>query len=348
MLHIALERQPVKKYHNGLLSAFSFLILLAALCVIDIVFIFHTQKYQSFNVSAILDTVQAITAVVCLVACLSLPRRPSVSDNNHVVDGQYTVSALSVYTFGFASDVLSLARKRKSLDLVDLPKLNLWVRSSFLLAYFGNMTSKTDRLWKSIIYAHYPELLFQTAWAIMQSVSQFAPQFAMYSLLRLLEQRSLGASVENEAWGLVLALFLSIVFASWTQAWLHWMCWARLGQPVRAELSALIFDKSLRRKDVKGAGKDENPDKSASSDTAIVTNDLGGEGQRNPLPAAGPENEIPRTSHDDGDEDLQKSRQSTINLVVSVFARLLEGKSTNTCSITREWMPSESVTSLSG
>lgn len=326
VIHIATERQPVKKYHSGLLSAFSFLITLAALCVLGIQSIFTTRKYQSFNVFAILDTVQAVAAVFCLIASLSLPRRPSVSEKNHVVDGQYTVSALSVYTFAFASDVLSLARKRKSLDLVDLPKLNLWVRSSFLLGYFGNMTSKNDRLWKSIVYAHYPELLFQTAWVIMQSISQFAPQFAMYSLLKLLEQRSLGASVENKAWGLVFALFLSIVFASWTQAWLHWMCWARLGQPVRAELSALIFDKSLRRKDVKSAGKDQGPNKSALSDTAIVANDPGGEGQRDPLLSSGSENEVPHNVKDplnDGDEDLQKSRQSTINLVVSVFVGLV-------------------------
>lgn len=107
--------------------------------------------------------------------------------------------------------------------------------------------------------------------------------------------------------------------AQWTQAWEHWICWARLGQPVRNELSAMIFSKSLRRKDVKGAGRAiaKISEELGLPETPVVTNDPGDEGQTDPLldteappaPKAG--------ATDGGDEDFLKSRQSTINLVVS-------------------------------
>lgn len=272
------------------------------------------------------DALQVAAAVVSLVACLSLPRRPSVSEMGHVVDGQYTVSAISSYTFDFAGKILSLARNKTSLDLVDLPLLHLWGRSAFLLQYFGKVTMKSDRLWKSIIYAHYPELLFQIAWAIMQSALQFAPQLAMYNLLKLLEQRSRGAPVENAAWGLVVALGAAIILASWTQAWASWICWARLGQPVRTELSAMIFSKSLRRKDVKGLGKAKDAQTSRSSITLAETDDPGGANQNDPLLSVAAksvnEQSTEAAAQGDGDEDIHKTRQSTINLVVSIPCEL--------------------------
>ena len=280
----------------------------------------YNSGSQLYTISTLSDTIQFLAALTSLIACLSIPRRPSVFELDHIIDGQYTASALSSYTFSFAGKVLLLARNKKSLDLIDLPKLHLWGRSSFLLKNFGAITAKQDRLWKSVIYAHYPELLFQTVWAILQSVLQFAPQLAMYNLLKLLEQRSQGASVKNEAWGLVIALGVSIVFASWTQAWEHWICWARLGQPMRTELSAMIFSKSLRRKEVKSVGKTKYLPASALSGPPVDTNDPGGKNRTDPIietEVRGVSHQAPRdTKENDGDEDLQKTRQSTINLVV--------------------------------
>lgn len=192
----------------------AFLLLIAAVCVRIVTLLFYTAQYQSYNAYILVDAVQSLLALVSLIASLSLPRRPSVSEGNHVVDDQYTVSAFSAYTFSFAGKVLSLARNRKSLDLVDLPKLHLWGRSSYLVHYFGSTATKNDRLWKSLVRAHWPELLFQTAWSTLQSILMFAPQLAMYQLLKLLEQRSQGSPVDHKAWGLVLALGISIMLAS--------------------------------------------------------------------------------------------------------------------------------------
>lgn len=216
------------RYNNGLLTAPACLLLAAAICVRLVVLLFYTSHDRSHNALILVDTLELLTTLASFIACLSIPRRPSVSEGNLVVDGQYTVSAFSSYTFGFAGKILSLARNKKSLDLVDLPQLHLRGRSSYLLHHFSGMTTKTDRLWKSVMFTHWPELLFQTAWAIMQSILQFAPQLAMYQLLRLLEQRSQGAAVDQKAWGLVVALGVSIILASVSLSLVHWTSIIRL------------------------------------------------------------------------------------------------------------------------
>jgi hypothetical protein len=210
-VYLAIEHHPINRYNHGLRTALAFLLLAAAICVRLVVLLFYISPRPSFNNFVLVDILRFLVTLMSLIACLSIPRRPSVLAGNSVVDGQYTVSALSSYTFSFAGQILSLARTMKSLDLVDLPQLHFWGRSSYLLRNFGDITTKTDRLWKSVVFAHWPELLFQTAWAMMHSVLQFAPQLAMYQLLKLLEQRSQGVSVDHKAWGLVVALGASII-----------------------------------------------------------------------------------------------------------------------------------------
>lgn len=322
---IGIERDPVRRYNHGLITAVACLSVLVAICVRVIILLSDTSVYQSSSKFIVTDTLQLIAALISFISCLSLPRRPQVSDRTHIVDGQYTVSAFTSYTFGFAGRILLLARQKPSLDLVDLPKLHLRGRSSYLLHHLGTVTQKENRLWKALLLAHWPELLFQILWAIIQSTLQFAPQLVMYQLLKLLEEQSDGASRTNAAWGLVVALGGSMILASWTQAWMQWICWARLGQPLRTELSAMIFSKSLRRKDVKGVGKATEPKPLEVLDAAVVTNDAGGQNQTDPL--MNTDNGVPENSKamadDPDDEDIQKSRQSTINLVVSSLERAM-------------------------
>lgn len=86
---------------------------------------------------------------------------------------------------------------------------------------------------------------------------------------------------------------------------------------MRNELSAMIFSKSLRRKDVKGAGKARISEDSGLPKTTVVTNDPGDGSQTDPLlDTEAPEASTIGAANVDDDE-FQKSRQSTINLVVS-------------------------------
>lgn len=169
------------------------------------------------------------------------------------------------------------------LSLEDVPKLHFRVRSSYLHTCISAMKQK-PQLWRTLVDSHFREIIVQSVISIAQGVMQFGPQLAMYKLLELLE-RSEDASGLSGAWAWVIAMGLLSVLASWAETWMHWIVLAGLGSPVRTELSALIFAKSMQRKDVKSVQISKKLD-------GIVPNEA--------TPA---------------DEDVQKSRQSTINLV---------------------------------
>ena len=236
------------------------------------------------------------------------------------VDGQYTVSALGRYSFTWAGVTLVLARKKKTLGLDDLPKLHLEGRSAYRQDYFDKLKLR-DQLWKTLLFAHLPELLFQTLFTILQSIATFIPQVVMYQFLKRLEVRTRGETADQAIWGLVVALGLAILFTAYTQAWLTWILWARLGQPIRTELSAMIFGKATRRKDVKGIQRSKQATNvDAANGTGISTAFPGANDQETAGPSPG-STEIAKME-DSSEEDIQKSRQSTINLVVRLVSSI--------------------------
>lgn len=132
--------------------------------------------------------------------------------------------------------------------------------------------------------AHHWEIVAQSVLSVAQGIVQFGPQLAMYKFLELLET-SHDTPVQTIAWAWVVGLGASLVLASWMEVWLHWIVLARLGLPIRTELSALVFTKSMRRKDVKGVQM------SKKITDAIIQNET------------------------NANEDVQESRQSIINLI---------------------------------
>ena len=170
----------------------------------------------------VLDAVQFAAGVLCLIFSLLYPRRPMVYFLGHPVDKQYTVSAFSRYTFGWVNSLLSFAKANKGLDLKDLPYLHLGVRSAHLHEQFNRMENK-DRLWKTLLTAHYPEALFQAALSTVHGVLTFAPSIAMYKFLQLLEQRSEGETVSSDAWAWIVGLGASVVITTSLETWLLWV-----------------------------------------------------------------------------------------------------------------------------
>ncbi|KAL9636160.1 MAG: hypothetical protein Q9164_002999, partial [Protoblastenia rupestris] len=249
--------------------------------------------------------VQIAAAAIAGIASLSIPRRPSVEVDGHAVDRQYTVSAFKLYGMAWASDVLSLARTKDNLSLDDLPILHHRARSAHLLVWFG-MEAEKHSLWKALLYMHWPEILFETVFAILQAVIHFAPQLVMYNLLRLLEQGAGGGQISAMACILVLGLGFSLVSASWADIWLAWIAHANLGLPIRSELSALIFTKATRRKNVQANQRSEPVKETDGTAVSEYTqNDI----------AIGPTTTAPQSTSAILNEDLEKTRQSTINLV---------------------------------
>ena len=249
-----------------------------------------------------------------------MPRRPLLFDKDHQIDGQYTTSAIGRYTFAWASRVLFLASSKKTLDLLDLPKLHFTARSVYLQAYFDSIRQRS-KLWKTIIGVHSGAIIYITCYAIFQSVAQFTPQLAMYWLLKSIEQRTRGTPSSKGAWGLVFSLGSGVILAAWVQAWNHWIIYEKLSQPIRSELPAMIFTKAARRKDVKGVGKSKATIAAVNltGTTATEANSPSGQKAIEPDPIAGvdPVQGAIDLVGDTGEDDIQKSRQSTINLVVS-------------------------------
>ncbi|KAL9608043.1 MAG: hypothetical protein Q9167_007099 [Letrouitia subvulpina] len=132
-----------------------------------------------------------------------------------------------------------------------------------------------------------------------QAIVSFGPQLAMFKLISLLEQRSVGEAIASEAWLWVFSLGFSIIISSWIEAWLMWVVYATFALPVRSELSALIFSKSTRRKDVKGSQK-------AKIDATNAENGAAEPAFRHPW--------VSKSTKQDqelDEEEIQKTRQST-------------------------------------
>ncbi|KAL8677756.1 MAG: hypothetical protein Q9186_005841 [Xanthomendoza sp. 1 TL-2023] len=302
------ERRPIHRFGRALISAASFLILIVSLCWQNDFLLFHLSGPGERISHITLVAAQLACACISCLLCLMLPRRPEVYINGQAVDKQFSVPMLNRWTFTWADELLAFAKKNHGLDMEHLPRLHLRVRSAYLEKSF-NKKKRSNVLWKDLLRAHWVELAGQSLLSMSQGVMQFAPQVAMYKLLELLEQRSEGNAVAKEAWAWVLSLGMAIIVTAWLETQMHWVVWARMGSLVRSELSALIFSKSTRRKDVKGHQKARTEGNLApNGETESVANGLA---SQQPAQDGAP---VPQPL-DGADEETEKSRQSVINLV---------------------------------
>ena len=306
-LNLLFTREPRERYRLGIFGAAASLIIAIVIGVENWFLGSRQSSIKLHPTHVALTAIQLGVAVILSITFLCLQRRPSVFNNGRPVDAQFSVSAFGRYTFSWASPVLAMARKNRGLSLDTLPNLAQYTRSGFL-QYRYNHETKKIRLWKGMINNFKWVFLQQLTLVVVVSVTQFAPQYAMLHILRLLEQRSDGAGVATIAWAWVVGLGVAMLVTSWIESWLFFVIYGDLGIPVRALLSILVFMKSTRRKDVKGAksAKAETDDE-ANTAGLVVNVSSGGNG----------EDTIPGKEGSKGseEEDLQKSRQSTINLV---------------------------------
>lgn len=277
----------------GLYSALSSIFLFAVLFYQTSILIQNKSGENTqwmYTVHVYIYSAQVVASLLSALAGISLPRRPQVFYKNHVVDNMDTQSALEKYTFAWIEPILMIARKRRHLDLKDLPKMSHHARAKDLSDSWANKRH-SRKLWVEVALAHKRALIVQWILTFCQSIGTFAPQFATYFILKMLEDNTVGQRAPPEAWIWVIVLTITSIGSSWVESWLYWICWSELAIPVRAQLSALIFQKAMRRKDVKGASKD-----------AIKGNV---ENAAETLP-----------EDDDEDEESDpKSKQSTVNLI---------------------------------
>lgn len=255
---IAIVRNPVKRYRLGLLTTLS----TATLLLVIIYYIFSPPNVAITRTGSQLSLALQITqpCLVILTGILSmcLPRRPEVYNTGYPVDRQFTDSALGRYSFGWVGNLLKLARKKGSLEFEDVPKIDYDTRTSTLIERWGKF-NPAKPLWVKIVSYYKKPLALQWFLTVLQSFGSFAPQFINLRLLRILEKRQPGSQVDSKAWLWIILLFLLTNVASWLNEWAFWVSWGAMAVKCRAQLSALIFKKAMKRKDIKGgpSGKSE-------------------------------------------------------------------------------------------
>ncbi|ESZ94394.1 putative ABC bile acid transporter [Sclerotinia borealis F-4128] len=293
-----LSRSPTKSFANGARATISS-ICLFALCLFEDSLIVENQTAQDdFSSSATfwLRISQLILALFAAISGIYFPRRPHVTHNKRPVDGMLSVSAFGRFTFSWVGDILALASDKKRLELQDLPTMDHYTRAKDLSEAWEER-KHTKALWIEIFLAHKSPFVFQWILTVFQAFGNFAPQFVTYQILKMLEVRQPGDKVPFTAWIWVTTLFLVTLAAAWIESWMFWISWSELAIPIRSQLSSQIFQKAMRRKDVKGAARSGKKSMAVTSEVA-----QGSIAQDKP--------------EDNEEEDSDpKGRQSTVNLI---------------------------------
>lgn len=259
------------------------------------------------KLDAIAAIALAVLAAFVLVASLSIPRRPEIYKDGKIVDREHTVSLANRFTFSWASPVLEYASKNRKLTHDDLPVVNFSMRAHQLQKRF-EAVGRRDKLWKQIAWAHWRALVTQWTLQTLTAFTNFLPQIVLFSVLRLLEERDNGADNQFLLWLAAIGMGLSVGFGAWLESLMFYVCYLKLGIPVYEQLSAVIFAKAIRKKDVKSAAK---VDQDA---------EINGEIPANKRLTPSDEETTVATKEDtqkeeDGDEEVTKTKQSTINLI---------------------------------
>ncbi|RMZ77121.1 hypothetical protein DV737_g4561, partial [Chaetothyriales sp. CBS 132003] len=296
---IFITSSSVSRYRLGVLSALSSFLVVIALAAEAILLksIKDLHSHRSLYLALVL--LQWLSALILTVTSVLIPRRPDVFHNGLIVDRENTVSLLGKLTFSWPATVLDYAIKNRGLSYDELPEISYEVRSRTLRENFESV-GKQDKLWKSLFWSRKGYFIKQWILEAIASILNFLPQISLYYILRTLEARDAGHNDTFKAWLLVGALGLSVILCTWVENIMFFTSFLKIGVPIYEQLSAVVFGKTIRRKDIKGASKTAE---------LVVTN-----GEANLSDGVGKKDEgLPDTDEDE--EDLQKTRQSTINLV---------------------------------
>jgi ABC-type multidrug transport system fused ATPase/permease subunit len=315
-LLILREHQPVQVYTLALAEAVSFL----AIALLDALIIYFTSTgflaktddYPAFPATSI------VLALCGFLVCISYQRRPNVFFQGHPVDLATTVSAYGRYTYSWPAPLLAEAKRLKDLQYSDIPVLDARDRTIELTGTFKANLKRTNSMLRSLLLSHSSTFTWQHIYSFVDAAFMVAPQFVMYQLLRLLEARDAGVNINAAARFWVIALGIVIIAGAFANNQMWFLCY-RLNFAVRAQLGGMIFDKSTRRKDVKGTV--------TSKKTTVNTDmDQADHGE----PQAQPDS-VDEPSAEDVEDQLKKTRQGVVNLI-GVDAKRVSDFST-TCNM---------------
>ncbi|KAL1602875.1 hypothetical protein SLS59_004530 [Nothophoma quercina] len=227
----------------------------------------------------IVTGVAAVGAALAAVSALSLPR---ATVDPARVDAQHAVSALSKHSFAWTRPLLDRVRKNQPqlLDVHDLPALTRQYLTRHLRHRFPPSFQPSARpLWRSVITDHRRAITIQWGLTAIESVLLVGPQAALFKLLTLLEHKATDELDLRQLWLWAGGLAVFKIAHLFTESWIEWVNFALLATPIRSQLSALIYDKSMRLKDVKTAASNhtqspsKKPSRKSSDDDSGIGED---------------------------------------------------------------------------
>lgn len=257
------------------------------------ILVFSKIAHPHGPVSVGLQLAQIASAALRGLFCVLLPRRPDVYHEEKLVEQELSVSLYSRFTFSWANQLLNHTMKVGTMELDEIPKLRLSKRADVLREKFE--IARQDRsMWRTIVSAHFWALLLQISLCVVICFLSFGPQVALFQILKTVELRDTPFWNAGASYIWVLALGGLMFIGSSVEAQLYWLVYSRLAVPIYAELSAVVFAKAMRRKDVKHTKKSNSSAGSETSANGSVKDEK---------------------KADDDEDALKKSRQSIINHV---------------------------------
>ncbi|KAI9171700.1 ATP-dependent bile acid permease [Paramyrothecium foliicola] len=240
----------------------------------------------------ILQFINGGVVILLAVACLLLPRRPDVFFRGRVVDRQWTYSVLSRYTWTWGWSLLDTATKKGDLTGDDIPEPDHTVRSDYLVSSWVKYNFQGPLL-SSMIWAYRYSLAFSWSLCVIRVIIGLGPFLTLLRLLRILEHQTPAEANFTQLWPLVLYLGLFTLVEQFLEGYVNWFGLSMMAYPLRAQLGALIFEKSLRRKIVKAADKSKD---ATEADDQVKASDQ-------------------KEDAESDEANVLKSRQAIVNLV---------------------------------
>ncbi|KAG6002516.1 hypothetical protein E4U21_003009 [Claviceps maximensis] len=287
-MFIKTQHSPVKSHDLGL-WAFLSSVIIAIITTAEASYVSNFAS-PTGNAQLIVRIVNAVMTAPLLFSCITIPRRPEVLYKGRKVDNEWTCSVLSRYTWSWVSNLLKTAKRKGDLDPKDIPQPDHTIRTESLVDAW-NQANYQGGLLQSLLKAYGSRIVLQWLVIVFRCILGIGPFWTMLRLVQSLEDRDSGMEAPRELWGLVFLMGLFTLSEQWLDGWIVWFSITKLFAPVRGQLSALIFEKSLRRKNVKTA-------------ETTVDSESSGEGK-----------EAKKDEHDDDDGSVLKSKQAIVNLV---------------------------------
>lgn len=190
---VVTERQPVACFNLAALSLAVFSIV-AATTSLDLYNDETDGSLKKMWWKTLFDLARFALSVGGALTCTAYPRRPAVYHEGKPVDAEHTASIWSRYNFLWPVPLLYRARSGKKLEMDDYPHLSHYSRAQDLFDHFNALTT-TGSFAKRLFVAHGPQFTWLFILAVVDAVLNLAPQFVMYNLLLLLQQRDSGIDV---------------------------------------------------------------------------------------------------------------------------------------------------------